>query len=273
MGARARPVRLDDGDLLTLDRLLDEQDIRPLLKTQTGRIHIYKTLESTNITAKALAADGAAHGDAVIAHTQTAGRGRLGRAFASPRGGLYMSVIAEPRVMGLSSATWITAAAAVAVCRAVENVAGTLGLTDVKPRVKWVNDVFTDGKKVCGILTEAVGGERCVVGIGVNVSSAPQGLDGVAGAVFQGAGDGVHARLAAELLNLLTPRGAWADARALREEYKARMFILGQTVTVTMPDRTFQAVAEDVDEEGRLIVQKPCGAREALRYGEVSVKV
>ena len=269
MGAFARPVWLDDGDLLTLN----EHDIRPLLKTQTGRIHIYETLESTNITAKALAAAGAAHGDAVMARAQTAGRGRLGRAFASPPGGLYMSVILEPRVMGLSSATWITAAAAVAVCRAVESVAGTLGLPDIEPRIKWVNDVFTGGKKVCGIMTETAAAERCAVGIGVNVSSAPQGLDSIAGALFPGAGDGVTARLAAGLLNLLTPRGAWADARALREEYKARMFILGKTVTVTMPDRTFQAAAIDVDEEGRLIVEKPCGERESLLYGEVSVKL
>ncbi|MCL2084684.1 MAG: biotin--[acetyl-CoA-carboxylase] ligase [Oscillospiraceae bacterium] len=267
------------GYMLSPDsHILSEESVRALLTVKPERVFIHNTLESTNITAKELAMRGAAHGTAVIAERQTAGRGRMGRAFlAPPDSGLYMSVVLYPRIMGVASATWMTAAAAVAVCEAVEAVTG--GLSGGPPVIKWVNDVFVGGKKVCGILTEAITdvesgrADWAVTGIGINISSVPDGLEGVAGAILPGNRDAsVRVRLAAELLNRLAAPNAWGDVKALRAAYKKRLFMLGQTVGVILPNETYDAVALDVDAEGRLLVERPDGTRAALLYGEVSLR-
>lgn len=152
-------------------------------------IHIFKTLESTNLTAKKMALEGAPAGSVIIAEEQTRGRGRMGRSFYSPPGrGIYMSFILKPR-FDASKAVLITTAASVAVCRAIEKVTG------VSCFIKWVNDIYADGKKVCGILTEAVTDfetgqiEHIVLGIGINYGTAsgefPEELAGIAGSLFQ----------------------------------------------------------------------------------------
>ena len=111
-------------------------------------VYVYDTLESSNRTAKLLALDGAVHGTLVLTAHQTAGRGRLGRSFESPAGkGVYLSVVLRPDLHTASAQT-LTIAAAVAVCRAVEKLCG------IRLGIKWVNDLYYQGKKVCGILTE-----------------------------------------------------------------------------------------------------------------------
>ena len=112
-------------------------------------VQVYDTLESSNRTAKLLALDGAPHGTLVLTAHQSAGRGRLGRVFESPFGkGVYLSVLLRPAVPAASAQT-ATIGAAVAVCRAVQELCG------LELGIKWVNDLYYQGKKVCGILTEA----------------------------------------------------------------------------------------------------------------------
>ena len=112
-------------------------------------IYLYDTLESSNRTAKLLALDGAPHGTLVLTAHQSAGRGRLGRKFESPAGkGVYCSVLLRPE-MPAANAQTTTISAAVAVCRAVKKLCG------LELAVKWVNDLYYQGRKVCGILTEA----------------------------------------------------------------------------------------------------------------------
>ena len=112
-------------------------------------VQVYDTLESSNRTAKLLALDGAPHGTLVLTAHQSAGRGRLGRVFESPSGkGVYLSVLLRPAVPA-ASAQAATIGAAVAVCRAVQELCG------LELGIKWVNDLYYQGKKVCGILTEA----------------------------------------------------------------------------------------------------------------------
>lgn len=112
-------------------------------------IYLYDTLESSNRTAKLLALDGAPHGTLVLTAHQSAGRGRLGRKFESPAGkGVYCSVLLRPE-MPAANAQTATISAAVAVCRAVKKLCG------LELAVKWVNDLYYQGRKVCGILTEA----------------------------------------------------------------------------------------------------------------------
>ena len=112
-------------------------------------IYLYDTLESSNRTAKLLALDGAPHGTLVLTAHQSAGRGRLGRRFESPAGkGVYCSVLLRPE-MPAANAQTATISAAVAVCRAVKKLCG------LELAIKWVNDLYYQGRKVCGILTEA----------------------------------------------------------------------------------------------------------------------
>jgi BirA family biotin operon repressor/biotin-[acetyl-CoA-carboxylase] ligase len=134
-------------------------------------IYLYDTLESSNRTAKLLALDGAPHGTLVLTAHQSAGRGRLGRKFESPAGkGVYCSVLLRPE-MPAANAQTATISAAVAVCRAVKKLCG------LELAVKWVNDLYYQGRKVCGILTEAGTDlesgqlEWLVVGIGLNLTS------------------------------------------------------------------------------------------------------
>ena len=112
-------------------------------------IYIYDTLESSNLTAKQLALAGAPHGTLVLAGQQKAGRGRLGRRFESPAGkGVYCSLLLRPALSAADAQT-ATIAAAVSVARAVKALCG------LELGIKWVNDLYYQGKKVCGILTEA----------------------------------------------------------------------------------------------------------------------
>ena len=134
-------------------------------------IYLYDTLESSNRTAKLLALDGAPHGTLVLTAHQSAGRGRLGRRFESPAGkGVYCSVLLRPE-MPAANAQTATISAAVAVCRAVKKLCG------LELAIKWVNDLYYQGRKVCGILTEAGTDlesgqlEWLVVGIGLNLTS------------------------------------------------------------------------------------------------------
>ena len=153
-------------------------------------IYLYDTLESSNRTAKLLALDGAPHGTLVLTAHQSAGRGRLGRRFESPAGkGVYCSVLLRPE-MPAANAQTATISAAVAVCRAVKKLCG------LELAIKWVNDLYYQGKKVCGILTEAGTDlesgqlEWLVVGIGLNLTSTaadwPEELARKAGSLYPG---------------------------------------------------------------------------------------
>ena len=152
--------------------LLREQMLEKLRESKlVSDIQVFSELDSTNQYLKELAKEGAKAGTVIIANKQSAGRGRLGRSFFSPEGtGIYMSILLRPE-MELQKSVRITSMAAVAVARAIERVSG------IEAKIKWVNDIFLNGKKVCGILTEsginAITGtlEYAVLGIGINVGT------------------------------------------------------------------------------------------------------
>ncbi|MGN0524457.1 biotin--[acetyl-CoA-carboxylase] ligase, partial [Eubacterium sp.] len=159
------------GYMLDADNdILNAQEIKKSLSFAC-RVEYYKTLDSTNNVAKRIIAEGEDDVLLVVGEEQTAGRGRQGKSFYSPGGtGIYMSLVVHP-MTELQNAVTATTAAAVAVCRAIES------LTDKKPMIKWVNDVYLDGKKICGILTEAVTDfetqtvSSIIIGIGINLTT------------------------------------------------------------------------------------------------------
>ena len=224
-------------------------------------IYLYDTLESSNRTAKLLALDGAPHGTLVLTAHQSAGRGRLGRRFESPAGkGVYCSVLLRPE-MPAANAQTATISAAVAVCRAVKKLCG------LELAVKWVNDLYYQGRKVCGILTEAAldmeSGmlDYAVLGLGFNITAPSDGwpaeLQDVAGALFDDAPPpGARAALAAAFLNEFWALYHGVPKPEYLPEYRARQALLGQTVTVTPRNGTpRKAEALDIDEDCRLVVR------------------
>ena len=237
-------------------------------------VHIYDTLESSNRTAKLLALDGAPHGTLVLTAHQSAGRGRLGRKFESPAGkGVYCSILLRPELPAASAQT-ATIRAAVAVCRAVQSLCG------LELAIKWVNDLYYQGKKVCGILTEAGTDlesgrlEWLVVGIGLNLTSTaadwPPELANKAGSLYPGGPAPVpRAALAGAIVRELLALGPGEDCL---DEYRARCFVPGHWVTVCTGSETYAARALAIDDAGRLVVRRENGREEALRCGEVTTR-
>ncbi len=234
----------------------------------------YDTLDSTNNLLKKLAAEGAPDGSAVIAHAQTGGKGRLGRSFFSPEGcGLYMSVLLR-RDIPVGLVKLLTPLAAVAVAEALEECGSK------KIGIKWVNDLYADGKKVCGILTETQLSPQsgaplwAVVGIGVNLfpphCGYPDDIKDRAGAAFEAASDGLRNRVARGILLSLGRKLGGLESRDFLGEYRARSILGGREVTV-LPEG-YSARVKGIDDDCRLIVETPAGERR-LESGEVSLKL
>lgn len=236
-------------------------------------ITIHKVTGSTNEDAKALAVAGAVHGTMVLAEEQTQGRGRLGRSFYSPKSsGVYMSIVLRPN-LAITDAVLITTAASVAVSRAVEEV------SDQTPGIKWVNDVFVNEKKICGILTEAVSGfesgvvECVVVGIGINVIDPgfPDEIKQVAGSLSGQRSDFSRNRLAALVANHLLELSAALPDRSFLDEYRKRSILLGKPIRFLENNVWYDAVAVDVADSGGLVIETAAGRR-TLSSGEVSIR-
>lgn len=198
----------------------------------------------------------------LFADRQTAGKGRQGRSFFS-RGGLYMSVL-FPRLSG-EVARYLTPCAAIAVAEAIGCVTG-------KPAaVKWVNDVYSDGKKVCGILAESVQTERgraYVVGIGVNVGvreeDFPDELRGIAGSV-----EGDKVELAAGIVTGLLDLTERFDAGEVRRRYGDLLFLVGKRVEVESATGRAAATVTGLSDTLGLLVTYDDGRREELIAGDV----
>ena len=234
---------------------------------------VLSQVDSTNREMRRMILEGASHGTLVVAGAQTEGRGRAGRVFVSPPGGVYLSLLLCPQPDAPGDVTAVTAAAAVAAARAVETLCGR------QLRIKWVNDLYWQGRKVGGILTEGLldmesgRPSHVVVGIGLNLRT-PVGLladTPGAGSLFpDGTAPCGRARLAAAIAEELLH---WDGSPAWWEEYRARSLVLGHWLTVTEPTgHTYTALARAIDDEGRLVVQLPGGGVRALRSGEVRTR-
>lgn len=258
--------------------ILSAEGIRLYLNEEFKNIPltVYKTIGSTNTEAKLLAVQNAVHGTTVMAEEQTMGRGRFGRDFFSPSGsGLYMSIILKPR-LSMENSVLVTTAAAVAVCRAIEKI------TDLSPLIKWVNDIFIDNRKVCGILTEAVTNfetgmmDSVVVGIGVNVKTKnedfPFELRDIAGSILDNENKSVRNQLTAEIINNVLNMSKNLGDRSFMQDYKERSMILGQDILYKKDNLWHEGYAIDIDDYGGLIIHTPDGQKITLNSGEVSIK-
>lgn len=245
-------------------------------ETSANEIIVYDTVESTNDIAKKLASQGASDGTAVIADQQTAGRGRLGRAFISPTGtGIYMSVVIRPD-FAVEYAPMITSASACAVAEAVEKLCGQ----DVN--IKWVNDIYINGRKICGILTEASLGlemknlDYAVIGIGVNVRSVKNSFDDKLLETATSIEDetGVKAdrnTLCAEILNRLAYYMKNVSNGVFLDEYRRREYLTGKQITANSGNEMIEGTAVGIDDNANLIVKLSDGEIRHLSSGEANL--
>ena len=262
------------------DDSLTAAGIGALLDTAViGReILVEPSLVSTNTVMKEQYI-GQKHGFVLLAEEQTGGRGRLGRTFASPADtGIYLTILLHP-TLPLSHLSFVTISAALAVVRAIEQTAG------FTPQIKWVNDVLMNGRKLCGILTEAtIEGESgtvssLVVGIGINLRPNPawsEDVKAVAGAISDFAAPPRRAALAAAVLNhfeavyTLLEQGREAE---LLDRYRERLCCIGKPITVVSPAGRYEAECVGLDENAHLLVKAADGQVTALSSGEISIRL
>ena len=222
------------------------------------------------------AADGAKEGLIAIASRQTGGKGRLGRSFYSPPDtGLYISFLLRPD-MPAENALRITTIAAVAVALAAERAFG------IETDIKWVNDVYIKGKKICGILTEASldmesgGLDYAVCGIGINIyepdGGFPEEIRDVAGAVLDKKEKNARNKLASELIKAFFELYRSIDSNSYFAEYKKRLIWTGEEINLIKGGKTTPALMLGVDEECRLIVRYEDGREDKISSGEISIR-
>ena len=258
--------------------VLSAEGIRLYLNEEFKNIPItvHKTIGSTNTEAKILAVQNAQHGTTIVSEEQTKGRGRFGRDFFSPSdSGIYMSIILKPE-LNIENSVLITSAAAVVVCNAIEK------FTSVSPKIKWVNDIFIDNKKICGILTEAVtnfesGMLDCVVvGIGINVKTKnedfPMELQNKAGSIFIDDDSFIRNQLTAEIINNVLKISKKLEDKDFMPAYKQRSMILRENILYKKNNNWHEGYASDIDDYGGLIVFTADGQKITLNSGEVSIK-
>lgn len=233
------------------------------------KIERFPLLDSTSSYLKRLADEGAEEGLVIVADAQTKGRGRRGKSFFSPEGtGLYMSFLLRPKIPA-DETLFITTATATALSLAIEELYKKSAL------IKWVNDVYVDGKKVAGILTEASFSGKgeldyVVVGVGVNLTTKffPDEIKDIATSL----GEDKKEELLSLFLSEFSKIYEAFPSRDYFKEYKRRSFIIGMEIEILGEEKRF-GKALDIDDDCRLEVMLENGEKVFLSSGEVSTKL
>lgn len=244
-------------------------------KVLGSEIQLLNETPSTNTRAMEMAQAGAGEGIVVIAETQTAGRGRLGREWASPPGNIYMSVVLRPQLPPYK-APLVTLAAAVAVASAIRKG------VDVIAEIKWPNDIFVRGRKIGGILTEMSAEpdrvKHIILGVGINVNmdtaKLPRGIRNLATSLSKEAGRKIdRSLLVAYVLNELE---RWyhvlqRDEALVLKEWEGLNMTIGRRVAVSGPFGRLEGMAEGIDHEGRLILRLDDNTLRTVAAGDVTI--
>ncbi len=258
---------------------LSEDLIREYLRTDIHDLYVLHDTDSTNEELRRLISEkgnSVSEGTTVCSDLQTRGKGRRGRSFSSPDGtGLYMSFVIKPR-MNADEAVRVTAYAAVAVRRAI------IKLTGEDCGIKWVNDLYLRGKKVCGILTESSYNletnefDHVIVGIGVNLYTPEHGfgdLCDIAGGILPYSDDTADnkSRLAAYILNEFFSGYSSDEIPDVTQEYRQNCIVTGKHVDVISQKDRKRAYVTGVDDQYRLQVRYEDGSDDILNSGEISL--
>lgn len=264
--------------LVTHNTAISSQKIKKHLIADDYTFEIFETIDSTNTYLKKAAELGAKEKTVVISSHQSGGKGRMGRSFYSPdNSGIYMSVLLRPDI-SVNDSVLVTTCAAVSVCKAIEKIC------DKKTDIKWVNDIFLDGKKVCGILTEAAINlesnkpDYIVLGIGLNLyipqNGFPDEIKNIATALFKDKteADLYKNILISEILNFFFNDYKNILEKDFYNEYAERMFLIGKRVKV-LSQNEYVAEVVGVDKDFSLMVKNDNNEIIKLNSGEVSTSL
>lgn len=249
--------------------ILSEDTIRANLISELSNLPVIvkATLDSTNSEARRRILDGNFSHGLIIADSQTNGRGRVGHSFYSPKNyGIYMSYVFTPG--DLSEAHRLTTKAAVSVTEAISFLYG------INPKIKWVNDIYYNERKICGILSEAVttgiNKGSLIVGIGINFSSCelPSDIKDIAGSLPSKEGI-TRNRLICEIVNRLYPETLNLSSVEYIKKYREASMLTGTDITYYENEVQKEAHVTGIDEDAGLMVILPDGTQKTLRNGEV----
>lgn len=278
-GYEIRAVRNRGYRLMAGADSVSEAELKSVITTSwAGRnLACFEETDSTNIQARRLAEQGAAHGTLVVAESQTAGRGRRGKGWVSrPGSGVWMSMVLRPQI-DPSRASMVTLVAALSVASGIGEVTG------VQTQIKWPNDLVYGGRKICGILTEMSSEADSIryivtgIGINVNMDSFPADIGSIAVSLKMILGEPVRRAI---LVNAVLRAfehyyeiyEKTADMSFLLEEYNQRLANLGKEVRVLSPGKEYEGKALGIDDMGELLVETGDGQVRRVFSGEVSVR-
>ncbi len=260
---------------MTVVIVLEQKVLEKYLKRELI-IKTFNEIDSTNNYLKILGSQGERRTTLCVADTQTGGRGRMGRSFFSPSGtGVYFSLLLNPDISAEKS-LFLTVMAAVSVADTVKNFCKN----DVK--IKWVNDIYIDGKKVCGILTEgSINSEKkldyAVVGIGINVlppeSDFPKEIKNTSASVFPGkAEENIKEIIVAEVVNRFFDL-YYANSTDYIKRYKEYSYLTGKEINIISGNTLRPAKVIDITDSCHLLVKNEKGEIEEISSGDVSVRL
>ncbi|HEX3012491.1 MAG TPA: biotin--[acetyl-CoA-carboxylase] ligase [Syntrophomonadaceae bacterium] len=266
--------------LISSPDFLSRSEVLPELETQVlGQTHYiyYPKVDSTNIRARELASQGYPEGTIVVAETQTNGKGRRGRNWYSPANqGIYLSIILRPQVP-LRDISKISLIAALAVAETIE------AELNLKPLIKWPNDILINNRKAAGILAEAVTDmdsvEYIVIGIGLNINNQIQDFP----QEFQARATSAMAECGAAISRAKVLRGLLKRFEynyflfkgngfsQILEEIKDRSIVIGQEVRLDTVNACLIGQAMDIDNNGFLLVRDQAGTIHTIMSGEITI--
>ena len=260
--------------------ILSAQGMQKYLHPEQKEIEIsvLQTVSSTNTVVQQKVSDGARTDCLILANEQTQGRGRAGRSFFSPKDtGIYMSLLLCPKNCSANQASQITTMAAVAMCEAIETIC------EEKAQIKWVNDIFLRGKKVCGILTEASFSlesglmEYAVLGIGVNLyppkGQFPKELQTIAGSIFQEQKNDAKNQLVAQFLNHFFAYYSRQSPCDYVQKYRDRSFVIGKQVQLIAGNQSDFVTVVGIDDQCRLLIRYNDGKECCCSAGEINIRL
>jgi len=256
------------------DKMLPDEIQYELGTSVIGKtVYTYMRTASTNTLAYTLAEQGAKEGTVVIAEQQEKGKGRLGRTWASPPGGIYLSCVMKPNIApkGIQAFTLVTA---ISVVDAIAEVTG------LSAQIKWPNDVIINGKKISGILTEMKAEidriDFIIVGIGINVNAAERSLPSTATSLRNEHGERIMRLdvVRALIRNLEREYNIFKEhgLKELRGRLRSLSATLGRQIRVTSYNTVYEGLAVDIDDEGALLVKSSDGKVHRIISGDVSLR-
>ena len=259
---------------------ISAEEITTDLNTQYigKKLYVYNEVSSTNTLAKFLSMNGGEHGNVIISEKQTDARGRSGKAWESPIGGVWLSIILQPNV-DYSKLPLITLSTGVAVAKTLERI----GIEE--PEIKWPNDIMINGKKVCGILTEAVTKfntiESVIVGVGIdanlNIDDFPEELQEGTTTLQEELGEKGNEneiiKIFFEEFEKIFELFIGGGYEEILKEWRKHSYTIGKIVEVREPfNKYYDGYVVGIGKEGALIVEKIDGTLEKVISGECIIK-